>query len=446
MGESTLAARAATDRSDRSETRLRVATPPSPDWRIAVLGAGAAGLSVARALARAGYHHVTVLERSARVGGKCCTIPIDGRSYELGAALLTTAYPTVRALVRQVGMRPSAKVGGVCLDLDTGKTSVRVPAVRDASLLDVSVALARLGAELVHHRRLLRPGFAGVDPEVTVPFADWADKRGLATAARLMEPWLTTFGYGYIREVPAAYVIKYAALFGPTFELLDGGYQELWERVARDLDVRREVDVRGIERDDDGVVVRTDSGSTPFDALVVACPADAALAVLDADPDERDLLSRVRWQDYRVVVASVKRFCDARYLFFPRHFDPATRGAPMFAYRRWPESDVQLFYAFGDGACPLDDTAERVASMVRAAGGEVTRVHRTVGWRYFPHVTPADMAAGFYDRLEALQGSRRTYYAGELLSFGTVENVVAYSGALVDRCFAADRAERRRSA
>jgi predicted NAD/FAD-binding protein len=263
----------------------------------------------------------------------------------------------------------------------------------------------------------------------------------------MIEPWFTAFGYGYLSEIPAAYVLKYLALFGPASEL-SAGYQDLWERVARHVDVRRNVTVRRVRRDDHGVLVESDSGSVRFDAIVLACPADHALRVLDADEEERDLLSRVRWQDYRVVVASVRRFCDARQLFFPKHFGTSTRGEPMCAYRRWPDSDVRLFYAFGDGAS-LDDTAERAVAMVRAAGGEVTKVHRTVGWRYFPHVTPADMASGFYGRLEALQGALRTFYAGELLSFGTVENVVAYSDALVERYFDARRkpaAESRASA
>jgi predicted NAD/FAD-binding protein len=400
---------------------------------VAVLGAGAAGLSAARALQRAGYRRVTVLEESDRVGGKCCTIKLDGHNYELGAVLLTASYRRVRALAREVGMRPTPKVGASSLDLETGKKSPLATAVRDASLLDVSVGVARLVAELLRHRRFLRPGFANVDPELAMPFAAWAQKHGLAAASSMIEPWFTAFGYGYLSEIPAAYVLKYLALFGPTLELR-GGYQELWERIARPLDVRRNVIVRSVRRDDAGAVVESDSGSVRFDAIVLACPADAALRVLDADEEERDLLSRVRWHDYRVVVASVRGFCDARQVFFPEHFRESARGDPMCAYRRWPDSDVRLFYAFGDGDS-LDDTAERAAAMVRAAGGEVTRIHRTVGWRYFPHVASADMAAGFYDRLEALQGARRTFYAGELLSFGTVENVVAYSQALVDRCF-----------
>ncbi len=45
------------------------------------------------------------------------------------------------------------------------------------------------------------------------------------------------------------------------------------------------------------------------------------------------------------------------------------------------------------------------------------------------------MAAGFYETLEGLQGANRTFYAGEVMSFSTVEISARYSQALVDRFF-----------
>src|ERR1051325_4235905 len=55
--------------------------------RIAIVGAGAAGLSVAYLLQEAGFGNLTVFEKEERVGGKCKTVWIAGRSYELGAVV-----------------------------------------------------------------------------------------------------------------------------------------------------------------------------------------------------------------------------------------------------------------------------------------------------------------------------------------------------------------------
>ena len=56
--------------------------------RIAIIGAGAAGLAAGHRLRKVGYSHVHIYEKSSRVGGKCSTIDIEGRSYEMGAVVV----------------------------------------------------------------------------------------------------------------------------------------------------------------------------------------------------------------------------------------------------------------------------------------------------------------------------------------------------------------------
>ena len=68
--------------------------------------------------------------------------------------------------------------------------------------------------------------------------------------------------------------------------------------------------------------------------------------------------------------------------------------------------------------------------------GSVERIELSRPWRYFPHVSSADLGAGFQERLEALQGHQRTFYTGEIFSFSMVEAVVAHARKIVDRHFA----------
>nr|WP_247649546.1 FAD-dependent oxidoreductase [Mycobacterium ulcerans] len=65
--------------------------------RIAIVGAGAAGLSAAVRLRDRGYDDVTVLEGAQQVGGKACSVEVDGRDYDLGAVVITPQYPNVLA-------------------------------------------------------------------------------------------------------------------------------------------------------------------------------------------------------------------------------------------------------------------------------------------------------------------------------------------------------------
>ena len=105
--------------------------------------------------------------------------------------------------------------------------------------------------------------------------------------------------------------------------------------------------------------------------------------------------------------------------------------------RPWPEADVGIFYTSGDQHL----TPETILHNIRTDVGRVFPVARVgrvlhqVNWAYFPHVPDAALANGYYDELEALQGQRSTYLAGGLPAFETVEHVVEYSHALVDRYF-----------
>jgi predicted NAD/FAD-binding protein len=288
--------------------------------------------------------------------------------------------------------------------------------------------------------RLRRPGFSGLASEYAAPFSEWARERRLTGVAALIEPWFTGFGYGYFDEVPAALVLKYVTLFRfPVCELLDVGYQGLWERVAASLDLRLGARVLGVTRDHDGVAVTVASGSAEeqlrFDALIVSCPPDDALAILDVDAEERELLSRPVFNDYRVIAAVVDRAPRARYGFIQRHLHRDHAGEVIFWYRRWLDRDLVLYYSLPRPGTSLDETEARTRDTVARMGGRVVRVHTRHTWRYSPHVDAAAMRAGYFDRVEARQGRRHTYFTGEFLAFSTVETVVAHARDLVARHF-----------
>lgn len=47
--------------------------------RIGIVGAGPSGISAAYALAKLGYHNVTLLEKYHTVGGMCESVEIEGK-------------------------------------------------------------------------------------------------------------------------------------------------------------------------------------------------------------------------------------------------------------------------------------------------------------------------------------------------------------------------------
>ena len=408
---------------------------PRTSEHVGIIGAGAAGLALAHRLRELGYASVTVLEKANRVGGKCCTMTFEGRSFELGAAVLSPPYKNVRALAREVGLATTQEASGFFVNLERGTKRFLVPDEARHHPFRLARELPRYVAEIAGERRLWKPGFDGLPSELARPFEEWAHAHGYSEVVELIRPWFTGFGYGYLNEIPAAYVLKYMTLsVMPLSELLDGGYQALWERVARPLDVRLGVDIRRVSRDSLGATVETSEETFRFDRLVVACPLDKALGFLDASVDERRFFEQIRYVDYRVVAAMVEGPFHHRYTF-ANTLLPAKRGEPMFWYRRWADHPLHTFYSIGGPDLSDDAIVDRIDRTVTRLGGKLGKVVRCVRWDYFPHVGPAAIGRGYYNSLEAIQGARRTYYAGEHLCFPTVETVTAYSFGLAERFF-----------
>lgn len=406
--------------------------------RIAVIGAGASGLTIAHYLKQAGYANVIVLEKALRVGGKCCSIPVGPHVYEMGAVLGTRDYTTTLELMRWVGL-PSGPTDdslcydpdGHCIDLFTWYQYPRL-----LWLLLVNYTwLTR-----VRYRRINEPGLAGIHPDLHQPFAVFAQHHGLPALGRVLMPPFTAFGYGYFGEVPAAYVLKYLDL--PTIEALRNrrrrivwpdGIETLWSRLAQQHDVRTGVNIRRVTRRN-GVRIETDQEALEFDALILTCPLDEALHFLDASPLERQLFSAIRHYDYWVLLCEIDGLPPGSG-YIPAHFMPEQAGHVLLWYHRWSDVPLYNLYVLGDFAM-REDTIERTcAADLQRMGATLKRVVHVQRWKYFPHVSPVDMAAGYYDILEKLQGTNHTYYAGEILSFATVEICACYAKALVAHCF-----------
>src|SRR4051812_9476134 len=81
----TTSSRIASTPSDTFQLGER-STPKASGKRpsIAIVGAGATGLTLASELSHMGFD-VTVLEANAQVGGKCASAHVDGRHYDMGA-------------------------------------------------------------------------------------------------------------------------------------------------------------------------------------------------------------------------------------------------------------------------------------------------------------------------------------------------------------------------
>ena len=83
-----------------------------------------------------------------------------------------------------------------------------------------------------------------------------------------------------------------------------------------------------------------------------------------------------------------------------------------------------------------DELIEALKKDVEQLGGRFGEVITQKHWRYFPRVSTEDLRAGFYKRLDKLQGQMGTYYIGAVMNFETIENTIDFAKKLVMKHFA----------
>ncbi|MFG2026547.1 protoporphyrinogen/coproporphyrinogen oxidase [Streptomyces sp. NPDC048825] len=410
---------------------------------VVVIGGGPSGLAAARELERAG-HRVTVLEEQDTVAGKCQSVHVDGRAYDLGGHICTSQYARVAELVTELDVETERTtryrvIGG--LDV-----AARAPGRQSMAFL-LDGALPRYQA--LRERefpRIAEPGLAHSARALAAPVTEWLAQHGLQSMAESFGTGYTAAGYGYLDDdVPALYFVKYAEMTGLLSshrpELLGhagdftvvGGFATLWRRVADELkDVRCAVRVESVERHAGGVRVGTDSGPVEADDLVLAVALDRILPVLDATEEERDLAARIRCNAYHTTLASASGLPENAFYFLDRHTATReARGHCVSYHHRYPGSDVRTFYSYGRP----EDVPALLRDDVAALGGRLEEIHLQRQWAFMPHFGSDDLADGALDRLDALQGRARTYYAGGLPAFELAECAVAHAQDLARRHF-----------
>ena len=266
---------------------------------------------------------------------------------------------------------------------------------------------------------------------------------------------ITAMGYGALAEIPAPYALKYMSpktfldmvFFGlrlrPNWpKRFVDGFQRLWEKVAAPLYVRLNVRVRSIERSSIIRVVAESEGRTEvleFDSLIVSSVHDSntLTQLLQLSPDEIRLFDKVVINPFAVTTYVVEHMQVPHRIIF---VCPAPKfGVPCAMTQQFENNAYWQFYTrVGRDYQPQTaDVLSAVKRTIALLGGSVSDndVHAVTLWDYFPHVDANAIADGFYDRLEAIQGERGTYYCGGLLAFELVEQVVRYSRHLVETRF-----------
>lgn len=413
--------------------------------RIGVVGGGPAGLSAAHRLQKAGFAHVTVLERNSEVGGKTETVAYQGHNYEMGAIMSGPSYDEVIALAAEMNEKivPFSPGGASVVEADPFQSQMKtMPITKKIRFLAAAVEYYMLYRKFA--KAFAQPGLINAPAELNEPFASWIKKNAHYhnEIQELLSHSFVSFGYGYMSEVPAAYVFRYFSprllksfMFGQV-RMIENGYQNLWKKVASRLDVSLNFDVADAVREGNEWRVLSKNGeSKNFDVLIWTAPLDAAKVIRDLSPELKDVFSKIRYQFYNSSLVEVENLPRGSGVVL-KNYEAARSGNVVSWLYRWPnKTNVANFYTLSDTFMTPESVEAGLQSFAGGHGFKIKKVVENRGWKYFPHFGEDDLDSKAYQLIESEQGKGGLYFAGEIMNFSTVEHSAEYSRDLVERNF-----------
>ena len=428
---------------------------------IAIIGAGVSGLTAAYYLKKMGYRDVTVFERESYVGGKVLSYKYEENTYDLGAIIIGDEknYKNYHELLAAYDIPLENFVMPDVAFMDGHRCSFEQYFKDNFSFARVLRAFFNMLCLGFKFKKYLTGSFIDASPELYINFKDFMHKYKLEPVADTLSPFLIGCGYGCYEEIPAIYLFRFLWMFFRTYRHFDNllklfrgeksseitgckkGCQELWIKMAEELHVETSAEIETIRRN------VTDSESAPeskieigvngktraFDRLIISSPLDETVHYMDISEEEKELFGKITYTDYYVTLFKGEGF--NKSLFIRDHIHPSTKGKTVAIFCKHGDSNVYTGYQI----CPPDthpnDLIEMLKNDVEKLGGRFSGVIIQKHWRYFPRVNTEDLRAGFYKRLDELQGQKGTYYIGAVLNFETLENTVDFAQKLVLKHF-----------
>lgn len=402
--------------------------------RVAVIGAGVAGITAAHLLQR--RHDVVLFEKENRLGGHTNTValpdgPDAGTPIDTGFIVCNDwTYPNFLKLLGElrVAVRDSdMSFSFNCLrsGLEYAGTNLNTLFAQRRNML--SPPFWRMLLDII---RFNRNALAALESGrlAGLTLGGLVDAGGYSR--RFTEHYLLPMGAAIwstpsaeMLRFPAEAFVKFCRNHGllniehrPTWKTVVGGsisYLRAFEKRFRGS-IRLSSPVAHVRRENGRVVVRPGSGPDEvFDAVVIASHADEALAML-ADPsdDERRLLGPWRYQENLTLL----------------HTDPRVMPRARRAWSSWSyvrednadDADVSVTYHMNR----LMGLTTRNEYFVTLNGARPPRDGSVVRKMVYTHPTYTFDSLGTQAQLPRLQGVRGTYFCGSYHGYGFHEDAV----------------------
>lgn len=424
--------------------------------KIAVIGAGIAGLSTAWLLSRhaQGAHQVTLFEKNDYLGGHTNTIDVtfEDTTYPVDTGFLVFndwTYPNLIPMLAHLNVETAASdmSFGIKLTDTTGKSQLEWCGSNNLSTV------------FAQPSNLFKPAFLGMLRDL-VRFNKEASALATKTQALTgtLGQYLLKHGYGRafrdwylvpmaaciwstptkrIDDFPLATFIAFCANHGlisvnnrPQWRTVKGGARNYVQKIAAQLDdIRLNSRISDVSRSENNVSVNAEGKREIFDHVVFACHTDETLSLLtDANTMARSILQKVCYQPNTAVLHTDASLLPDR----PRAWAAWNYHAAYQNDASQNDSPVSLTYLLNK----LQPTPFRAPVMVTMNPLQTIAPEKIIKTIQYDHPLFLAESVTAKKALRQIQGQQNTWFAGAWTRYGFHEDGLM-SGIAVARALGA---------
>lgn len=401
-----------------------------------ILGAGPAGLTMAKMLQERGIREVAVLEASDKVGGKCLSSEIGEHVVEFGTCYAIWSHRYILKHMKALGIR---------------RNFLKAQRIDDRELLDYvrdgsgpPLAYQVLKYLWLRGRLMARAdrNDAKSNERLAQPTSAWLQANNLGKIERMMHRVVTSIGYGYLNRLPLIHALRWV-----DFDMLltgilkftvmpDGGWQNFWNRFSDGLDVHLRQAAVDVHRDPDAIRVKTSDGSVfEADYLINTIPVEQFCKLTEPTAKEAEVASAIEWGAYTTTLVSVADW---------QHNAPvnawsetcatdANDGQILFSRFECPNEDGRLLFTVGQlsKAYATDELTELAVFSASQRGAIDPRIVQQIFWSYMPTYRAESVRDGLIHKMSAMQGENRTFHSGASFSHEAVSTISSFNAQLL---------------
>ncbi|MDC0661815.1 NAD(P)/FAD-dependent oxidoreductase [Marinobacter sp. SS21] len=291
--------------------------------RIAVIGAGVAGLTSAWLLAE--HHDVTVFEAAGYAGGHTNTrlVKLNGRTWPVNTGFIVFndwTYPNFIKLLERLGV-PS-EISDMSFSVDSPRNGLQYNGTRVNTLFAqrrnlLSPPFLRMILDILRFNRLTQRELDANLINDDESLGSYLKRHGFSRYFR--DYYIVPMGSAIwsapelaLEQFPVRFFLRFFNNHGmlsvdqrPIWRVVSGGSAQYVNRMMERLGplTRLNCPVQGVRREHDGVVIAANGAEHRFDQVVFGCHSDQALHLLnDPSPAEQSVLSAIPYQDNQVVL------------------------------------------------------------------------------------------------------------------------------------------------